>query len=116
MVDITFSDRFIRKVNVGEVKMATNAYGKGRSFYITGLPYNAENAKLLYRAILWTAGKEGMDKKSYCSNSLTEAHFYGDRYAIINNTSVEQTTIFYDMAGVAQEIVLKPYEIKWMFV
>lgn len=33
VIDIVFSDRFVRKVNVGEVKMATNAYGKGRSFY-----------------------------------------------------------------------------------
>ena len=114
VVDIAFSDRFTRKVNVGEVKMATNAYGKGRSFYITGLPYSAQNAKLLYRAILWTAAKEDMDKKSYCTNSLTEAHFYGDRYAITNNTGAEQSTIFYDMNGVAQELVLKPYEIKWI--
>ena len=101
-------------VNNCHVKMAVNEYGKGRSFYITGLPYSAQNAKLLYRAILWTAGKEDMDKKSYCTNPLTESHFYGDRYAITNNTSVEQTTIFYDMTGNATEIALKPYEIRWI--
>ena len=39
VLDITFSDRFKRSVNVGEVKMAINEYGKGRSFYITGIPY-----------------------------------------------------------------------------
>ena len=114
VIDIAISDRFVRKVNVGEVKMATNQYGKGRSFYITGLPYSAENAKLLYRAILWTAGKEDMDKKSYCTNPLTEAHFYGDRYAITNNTAEEQTTIFYDMNGNSQTLTLNPYEIKWL--
>ena len=96
--------------------MATNAYGKGRSFYITGLPYSAQNAKLLYRALLWTAGKEDMDKKSFCMNPWTEAHFYGDRYAIVNNTDKEQTTIFYDMKGIRQEISLKPYEVKWQIV
>ena len=116
VVDIVFSDRFTRKVNIGEVKMATNNYGKGRSFYITGLPYSAQNAKLLYRAILWTANKENMDKKSYCTNPLIEAHFYGDRYAITNNTNVEQITGFYDMEGKAQEIALKPYQIKWIIV
>ena len=47
-------------------------------------------------------------------NPLTEAHFYGDRYAIINNTDKEQTTAFYDMDGTAQEITLKAYEIKWV--
>ena len=94
--------------------MATNDYGNGRSFYITGIPYSAENAKLLYRAILWTAGKENMDKKSYCTNPLTEAHFYGDRHAITNNTSEEQTTIFFDFDGKETEITLKPYDIKWL--
>ena len=114
VMDIVFSERFKRNYSVGEVKMATNVYGKGRSFYITGLPYSAKNAKLLYRAILWTASKEDMDKKSYCTNTLTEAHFYGGRYAITNNTSVEQMTIFYDMDGKEQELALKPYEIKWI--
>ena len=114
VVDIVFSDRCTRKVNVGEVKMATNAYGAGRSFYITGLPYSAENAKLLYRAILWVAGKEGMDRRSYCTNTLTEAHFYGDRYAVINNTSTEQTTTFYDIEGKESQLSLKPYEIRWI--
>jgi 1,3-beta-galactosyl-N-acetylhexosamine phosphorylase len=55
-----------------------------------------------------------MDKKSYCENSLTEAHFYGDRYAIINNTAEEQTTVFYDMDGKAETLTLEPYEIKWI--
>ena len=114
ILDIAFSDRFTRKVNVGEVKMATNDYGKGRSFYITGLPYGAQNAKLLYRAILWTAGKEDMDNKSYCVNPLTEAHYYGDRYAVINNTAEKQTTDFYDINGSVQKLSLVPYEIKWI--
>ncbi|MGN1051830.1 MAG: lacto-N-biose phosphorylase central domain-containing protein, partial [Candidatus Scatosoma sp.] len=116
VIDIVFSDRFVRKVNVGEVKMATNNYGKGRSFYVTGLPYSAQNTKLLYRAILWTAGKEDMDKKSYCTNPLTEAHFYGDRYAVINNTDQEQNTTFYDMNGESRELALKPWDVFWINV
>ncbi|MBQ5927053.1 MAG: 1,3-beta-galactosyl-N-acetylhexosamine phosphorylase, partial [Clostridia bacterium] len=114
IMDIVFSDRFKRNYSVGEVKMATNVYGKGRSFYITGLPYSAQNAKLLYRAILWTAGKEDMDKKSYCTNPLTEAHFYGDKYAVINNTAKEQKTFFYDIDGKEQELTLVPNEIRWI--
>ena len=55
-----------------------------------------------------------MDKKSYCTNPLTEAHFYGDRYAITNNTSVEQSTVFYDMDGLESKLTLSPYEIKWI--
>ena len=114
VIEIVMSDRFKRDYNVGEVKMATNGYGKGRSFYMTGLPYSAENAKLLYRAILWTAGKESSDKKSYCENSLTEAHYYGDRYAVINNTDKEQKTAFYDIQGKKKDLSLAPYEILWI--
>ena len=114
VIDIVFSDRFIRNYSVGEVKMATNGYGKGRSFYVTGLPYSAENARLLYRAILWTAGKEDTDKKSYCENPLTEAHYYGDRYAVINNTDKEQKTAFYDISGKKTELTLSPYDIRWL--
>ena len=55
-----------------------------------------------------------MDKKSYCENPLTEAHFYGDRYAIINNTDKEQATVFYDMNSKAVTITLEPYKIKWI--
>ena len=94
--------------------MATNTYGKGRSFYITGLPYSAQNAKLLYRAILWTAGKEASDKKSYCENPLTEAHFYGEKYAVINNTDRPQKTVFYDITGKAATLELKPWAIVWI--
>ena len=114
VIDIAVSDRFKRDYNVGEVKMATNDYGTGRSFYITGLPYSAENAKLLYRAILWTAGKEDMDKKSYCSNPLTEAHCYGDKHAVINNTDKEQDTVFYDINSNKKHLKLQPYDIRWI--
>ena len=55
-----------------------------------------------------------MDKKSYCTNNLTEAHFYGDRYTVTNNTAEEQVTEFYDMTGEGQTLTLKPYEIKWI--
>lgn len=49
----------------------------------------------------------GEDKKSYCENPLTEAHFYGDRYAIINNTTKKQTTVFYDMDSKAKRSSLE---------
>ena len=42
VLDITFSDRFRRNVNVGEVKLAANGYGRGRGVYIAGLPYSAQ--------------------------------------------------------------------------
>ena len=115
IIDIVISDRFTRKVNVGEVKMATNAYGKGRSFYITGLPYSVQNAKLLYRAILWAAGKEVMDKKSYCTNHLTEAHFYGD-INMLSILRIKSKRRYFTIWSEGREfdLAIAPYEIKWI--
>ncbi len=107
----------IRILEVDGEKLGTDKNGKtfANFGYKATLPELAYGIKdTVYRAILWTAGKEDMDKKSYCTNPLTEAHFYGDRYAITNNTSEKQTTVFYDMKGKASEITLKPYEIKWL--
>lgn len=114
VLDIAFSDRFKRNVNVGEVKMAVNEFGKGKSFYITGIPYSFENARLLYKAMCYTSGKEL--NVCYSSNVLTECNYYptSGKYAIVNNSNQAQTTDFYDINGNKQTVVLAPMEIKWI--
>ncbi len=114
VLDIAFSDRFRRDVNVGEVKMAVNEYGKGRSFYITGIPYSSENARLLYKALCWTAGKTL--EKVYSSNVNTECHYYpsSGKYAVVNNSNAPQTTEFYDLDGKKAELALQGMEIRWI--
>lgn len=114
VLDITFSDRFKRSVNVGEVKMAVNEYGKGRSFYITGIPYSFENARLLYKAMCFVAGKDL--NICYSSDVNTDCNYYPDagKYAIINNSTEKQTTDFYDINGNKTVIELNPMEIKWL--
>lgn len=113
ILDIAFSDRFTRKVNVGEVKAAVNAYGKGRSFYMTGLPYSFENSRLLHRALLWAANKEAY--QAYSTNINTECHYYKTEnvYAVVNNSNEIQTTDFYDINGKKSSLKLQPMEIKW---
>ena len=114
VLDIKFSERFKRNVNVGEVKMAVNEYGKGRSFYITGLPYSFDNARLLYKAMCWTAGKEL--NKVYSTNPCTECNYYpaSKKYAVINNSNTEQKTDFYDIDGNVKHLTLAPMEVKWL--
>ncbi len=114
VLDIAFSDRFKRNVNVGEVKMAVNEYGKGRSFYITGIPYSFENARLLYKAMIWTAGKEL--HKCYSTNVATDCNYYPEagKYAIVNNSDAPQTTDFYDINGNKTTVTLLPTEVKWI--
>lgn len=114
VLDIIISDRFKRNVNIGEVKMATNKFGKGKSFYITGIPYSFENSRLLYKAMCFVANKDLYC--AYSSNPATECNYYpgAGTYAIVNNSSFKQITDFYDINGKKQTLELKPMEIKWI--
>lgn len=115
VLDIVISNRFIRKVNVGEVMLAANNYGKGRGVYIAGLPYSPQNARLLLRAMYWSAGKEQEMFKAFSSNINTDCSYYPEtkKYAIINNANTPQTTTFYNVEGKAEELTLDAGAIIW---
>lgn len=114
VLDIAFSDRFKRNVNVGEVKMAVNEYGSGRSFYITGLPYSFENSRLLYKAMCYVVKKDL--NVCYATNAATECNYYpaAKKYAVVNNSDQPQTTDFYDINGKKTILSLAPMEIRWV--
>ena len=114
VLDIAFSDRFKRNVNAGEVKMAVNEYGRGRSFYITGLPYSFENSRLLYKAMCYVAKKDL--NVCYATNAATECNYYpaAKKYAIVNNSDQPQATDFYDINGKKTNLSLAPMEIRWI--
>ena len=116
VLDIEISPRFKRNVNVGEVKLAANEYGKGRGVYIAGLPYSPQNARLLLRAMFWAAHKEDDLCKAHSTNVVTDCTYYPEskKYAVINNTFETQTTTFYDVNGKSQELTLAPNEIVWV--
>ena len=116
VLDITFSDRFKRSVNVGEVKLAANGYGKGRGVYMAGLPYSAQNARLLYRAMFWAAHKEGEMRKAFSSDPDTECSYYPTIgcYVLINNGVREQETVFTDRDGGQKRICLQPGQMVWL--
>lgn len=116
VLDIEISDRFKRNVNVGEVKLAANEYGKGRGVYIAGLPYSAQNARLLLRALFWSVHKEKDMLKAFSANVNVDCSYYNEskKYALINNTHEEQRTFFFDINGDTKEIVLQADEIVWI--
>ena len=116
VLDITFSDRFKRNVNVGEVKLAANDYGKGRGVYIAGLPYSAQNARLLYRAMFWAAHKEGEMRRAFSSNPQTECSYYPEigSYAIVNNGETAVNTVFNDVNGRQSALALRAGELIWV--
>jgi 1,3-beta-galactosyl-N-acetylhexosamine phosphorylase len=101
-----------------DVQMAANSYFDGRTVYISGLPYSAENARLLHRAVLWACGKEGDLHKWYSSNPNTELHVYpqAKQYCVVNNIDVAQETTVYAMDKKPYALSLAKGEIKWFDV
>jgi len=97
-----------------EVQLAVNTFGKGRSVYISGLPYTFENSRILYRAILWSAGAEGELYKWYSSNYNVEVHAFvaNGKYCVVNNTYEPQDTTVYTDTG-SFNLHLEANEIRW---
>ena len=117
VLDIRFGEGHKRGVvNSGEVKMAVNRYGKGRAFYAAGLPYSFENARLLYRALMYVAGKESDLQRAFSSNAVTDCGYYSDTdmYAVINNSAESQKTTVFDMNGKKLELDMKGGQIVWL--
>lgn len=99
----------------GAVQLAANQYGRGRAVYISGLPFNFENARLLHRAILWSCHAEEELLHWYSENPYVDVHAYPENhsYCIVNNTNEEQHTKIYDGNGQAEAFVLSAGEILW---
>ena len=97
-----------------EVQMAANDFGRGRSVYISGLPYSFENSRVLYRAILWAAHGEDILHKWFSTNYNVEVHAFvaNGKYCVVNNTYVPQDTLVYTDTG-SFELHLDANEIKW---
>lgn len=103
----------------GCTKLAVNTFGKGRSVYIAGLPYNAANTRLLLRSVYYAGGIEEELKKSWFSENVdTECNAYPDAgwYCVLNNSYQTQDTIIYKGNGEKVDLTLQPMEIKWISI
>ncbi len=100
-----------------EVQMAVNAYGAGRSVYLSGLPYSFANSRVLYRSILWSTHAEKSLHKWFSENFHVEVHAYleGGKYCVVNNTYVPQDTVVYTDSG-SFPLHLEANEIRWYTV
>ncbi|NLW86552.1 MAG: 1,3-beta-galactosyl-N-acetylhexosamine phosphorylase [Planctomycetes bacterium] len=83
------------------VHIAAKITSGGRGVYISSLPFDWTNARLLQRAIFWSARKEQEFTKCHSSNPATDLAWYPSAgvYCIVNNTNEQQTTDIYDHAG-----------------
>lgn len=106
----------ILKFDNHQVHMAANDYGKGRSFYITGLPYSTQNTRLLKRAIHYVAHKEDDLKKYYADDLRVEVAAFPNlkKYAVINNSLDPVTTKVYDKEGKARQVEIDGADLIWI--
>ena len=98
-----------------EVQLAVNAFGQGRSVYLSGLPYSLENSRLLYRAVLWASHGEGCLTEWASSNCCVEVHAYvgSGRFCVVNDTCEPQSAAVYRGDGSSFSLELEPNEIRW---
>ncbi len=98
-----------------EVQMAVNSFGKGRTVYISGLPYSFENSRILYRSIIWAAHDEENLHKWYSTNFNVEVHAYvkNGKYCVVNNTYEPQSTTVYKGDGSSFQLDMEANEIRW---
>jgi len=98
-----------------EVQLAVNEYGRGRTVYISGLPYSFENSRLLHRAVLWSSHSEDQLNLWLSANCNADVHAYVDsgRFCVVNNTYEPQSTTVYRGDGTAFPLELAPGEIRW---
>ena len=98
-----------------EVQMAVHEEGKGRGVYISGLPYSPENARLLYRSILWASHGEDLVHTWFSTNPNVEVHAYpkNGKYCVVNNTYETQKTTVYTENGNYFETELAGGGICW---
>lgn len=79
----------------GSVKLGVNPYGSGRSVYLAGLPYSPDNARLLERAVMWSAGMEHRwGELPSSANPEIEVGWYPGlgRLFVFNNSHEPQAT------------------------
>ena len=82
-------DTRVLAANGADVVAVANEFGSGRGVYLNGFTYSNENARLLYRAILWAAKKEEMEKFYLPDTADCDCAYYpqSGKLVIINNSA-----------------------------
>ncbi|MBN9645232.1 1,3-beta-galactosyl-N-acetylhexosamine phosphorylase [Corynebacterium mendelii] len=96
------------------IDIATNCFGDGRAVYFAGLGYSADNERLLYRAIMWAAGREdsyGELPVAQCPQVDTAYYRKANKLLVFNNGGTPVTTRLSSL--VAGEITLDAGESRW---
>lgn len=98
-----------------KVLLSAHTFGKGRAVYLADYKHSPENIRIVYRAILWTAGLENKLKIWFSLNCNTDCAYYPQvkEFIVMNNSDVSRETTVYNAAGKSANVSLKPMEMKW---
>ena len=72
-----------------DVIASANNFGKGRAVYLSGFQYSSDNARLLYRALLYLADAQEMADVFLPEDARCECAYYpqSGRFVWINNSA-----------------------------
>lgn len=94
--------------------ISVNAFGKGRSVYLSGFKFNHENTRMLLRAIYWAANAEKDYVVWATSNIHTECAYFPEskKLVVINNSAQQQQTVVTTDTGSDVQIALDAFDIQ----
>ncbi|MFV0633957.1 1,3-beta-galactosyl-N-acetylhexosamine phosphorylase [Demequina sp.] len=98
------------------VDLAVNFYGQGRAVYAAGLPYSADNARVLHRAIYWAAGRETQaDHLGWSSDPRVECAWYPNtRQVFAYNSTADAVRTVLSGPFPEREIEVPGYQSVWI--
>jgi 1,3-beta-galactosyl-N-acetylhexosamine phosphorylase len=76
----------------GDITMAAHEFGAGRAVYFSGLPWSAQNNRLLHRALHWSAHDETTFSQSMADDPRVEVAQWGDGAVLAYSMAFEPVT------------------------
>lgn len=100
----------------GSPIVCEHQFYQGKALYFAGHKYNAENVRLLHRAIFYAAGKQSEFKQWFSTNMNTECAYYpkSRKLVVINNTFALQSTTVYTGDGREIQVDLAANGVKFI--
>ncbi|MDO5699930.1 MAG: 1,3-beta-galactosyl-N-acetylhexosamine phosphorylase [Bowdeniella nasicola] len=116
--DVFATTASIVRLHDGSVDVAVNDYGDGHAVYLAGLPYSAENSRLLHRALIWaaTGSLEDLTEVWIADDPRVEVAFYPsvERLFAYNGSEAAISTRLRGPGGTEVSVDLAPLDSQWI--